>query len=53
MDTFRLNTDAVRRAMPDTPAEDAARDDNERLSDRVREVEPRVDPDQAGLEDDA
>ncbi len=50
MDTFRLNPDAVRRALPDTatPAK-SERDETERLAERIREVEPRV----AGDEDDA
>lgn len=50
MDTFRLNPDAVRRALPDPPTADSERDETERLAERVREVEPRVagdDPDAA------
>lgn len=42
MDTFRLNTDAVRRALPDTAPAAAERDETERLTERVREVEPLV-----------
>ena len=42
MDTFRLNPDAVRRALPDNAPDPAERDETERLTERVREVEPRV-----------
>lgn len=51
MDSFRLNPDAVRRAMPGNPVEDADRDDNDRLAERVREVEARVDPERADSQD--
>ena len=47
MDTFRLNTDAVRRAMPDPPAADTETDETERLVERVREAEERVAHDEA------
>jgi hypothetical protein len=47
MDTFRLNTDAVRRAMPDPPAVDTETDETERLVERVREAEERVAHDEA------
>lgn len=42
MDTFRLNPDAVRRALPDAAPANSERDETERLAERVREVEPRV-----------
>ncbi len=42
MDTFRLNPDAVRRALPDRPTEEQAPGEHERLTERVREVEERV-----------
>ena len=42
MDTFRLNPDAVRRALPDDRTQDAERDESERLVERVREAEERV-----------
>ena len=47
MDTFRLNPDAVRRAMPDPPTADTETDETERLVERVREAEERVAPDDA------
>ncbi len=47
MDTFRLNTDAVRRAMPDPPTADTETDETERLVERVREAEERVAHDEA------
>ena len=42
MDTFRLNPDAVRRALPDRLTVAREPDEQERLAGRVREVEPRV-----------
>ena len=42
MDTFRLNPDAVRRAMPDPPTADTETDEAERLVERVREAEERL-----------
>ena len=42
MDTFRLNPDAVRRAMPDERTHDTERDESDRLVGRVREAEERV-----------
>ncbi len=42
MDTFRLNPDAVRRALPDRPTEQHEPAEQERLAERVREVEERV-----------
>ncbi len=44
MDTFRLNPDAVRRALPDRPTEAQEAEEAERLTERVREVEERVAP---------
>ncbi len=44
MDTFRLNPDAVRRAMPDPPTADIEPDEAERMVERVREAEERVAP---------
>jgi hypothetical protein len=40
MDTFRLNSDAVRRALPESLTEDIEPEETERLADRVREVAP-------------
>ena len=51
MDTFRLNPDAVRRAMPDPPTADTETDETERLVERVREAEERVAPDAANQDD--
>lgn len=48
MDTFRLNPDAVRRALPDAARTRPERDDTERLAERVREVEPLVAGDDDG-----
>ena len=48
MDTFRLNPDAVRRALPDAAPTRPERDDTERLTERVREVEPLVAGDDDG-----
>ena len=48
MDTFRLNPDAVRRAMPDPPTADTETDESERMVERVREAEGRVAPDDGG-----
>ena len=45
MDTFRLNPDAVRRALPDPPTADTETDEAERMMERVREAEERVAPD--------
>ncbi len=42
MDTFRLNPDAVRRALPDPPTADIPTDESERLVERVREAEDRI-----------
>lgn len=42
MDTFRLNPEAVRRSLPDRPTERQEPDETERLTERVREVEERV-----------
>ena len=47
MDTFRLNPDAVRRALPDPPTAATETDEAERLVERVREVEERVAPSDA------
>jgi hypothetical protein len=44
MDTFRLNPDAVRRAMPDPPTAHTETDEADRLIERVREAEERVAP---------
>ena len=48
MDTFRLNPDAVRRALPHPPTADTEPDEAERLVERVREAEERVAPNDAG-----
>ena len=48
MDTFRLNPDAVRRALPDPPTADTPPDDSERLVERVREAEERIGGDDGG-----
>ena len=44
MDTFRLNPDAVRRAMPDPRTAETEPDPDERMIERVREAEERVAP---------
>ena len=44
MDTFRLNPDAVRRALHDPPTADTETDEAARLIERVREAEERVAP---------
>ena len=51
MDTFRLNPDAVRRAMPDPPTAEIETDEAERRVERVREAEERIAPNDGG--DDA
>lgn len=44
MDTFRLNPDAVRRALHDPPTAETETDESERLIERVREAEERIAP---------
>lgn len=45
MDTFRLNVEAVRRNLPDRGPPDTDDDADERLAERIVEVQPLVEGD--------